>query len=131
MDTDKLFPTKTRNPDDELPATADEAASVRGKWSFGMPEISGQQVGAVLSSLLLMGIGASIMNMVYPFFHPVTFNNVTAYYEQVGEPWKAKKIAQIVKACPDSAEIEMACIALDESRSLRQISQALPGGFRK
>ena len=131
MDTEKLFPTKTRNHDDELPATADEAPAQKGKLGFNMPEVSGQQVSTVLCSLFLVGLGALGMHTLYPFIYPVTFKKISAHYESIGQPFKAKVIEQMTKICPDSAGTDLACLSLDAYQFPVEISQAGAGGFRK
>lgn len=131
MAEDKIYATKIRNAEDEMPPTADEVEAEKGKAESKKPKMSRQQVGTAIYSLLLMGIGALIMHTVYPAFHPVTFKKVKDYYAGIGEAYKGIQIEELNKACPDGEEITLSCISLVDNAKIKEISQAFPAGFQR
>lgn len=130
-DSKGKYPTEYQDVEKEMPKTADEVEAEKGKPAAQKSKITKQQIGTVFCSLFLMAIGGLIVHATYPFFHPVTFRNIKAYYASIGQEYRGVQIEELYKTCPDGQEITLSCISLAENTKIQEISQAVPGVFRK
>lgn len=128
MDSKGKYPTEHKEPESELPKTADEVQTQKEKRRFEMPKISGEQLGAICSTLAIMALGMFIMHSLYPVVHPVTYGKAKEFFASKNKAFQGDLMEEKNRVCTDAAGTPLACYALHEHPFVPQISQVkVPG----